>query len=140
MSKVHLFPLITNVYSDTRLPLQYPGNSQPPAASQVAMSTLLTWIEANLNITNGSSATIATSTYTFNIPAGKWLMAVAAESATAQTFKCGLTAGTDELIYEGIVGAGGISSFSMNIFGGTAGKTIYFSALSGTVTLSFLTL
>lgn len=140
MAKVHLFPLITDVYSDTRLPLQYPGNGQPPAASQVALSVLLAWIEENLSLQYGSSVAVSTATYTYNLPAGKWLIGIAAQSASAQAFKCGFSAGTDELIYEGIVGAGDVSTFSTLLYGGTAGKTIHFSALTGTVTLTLLTL
>jgi len=140
MAKVHLFPLITSLYSDTRLPLQYPGNGQPPAASQVALSVLLQWIEDNLELEYGSSVSVNTSTYTYNLPAGKWLVGIAAQSASAQAFKCGLSAGTDELIYEGIVGAGDVSTFGVLLYGGTGGKTIYFSALTGTVTLTFLAL
>jgi len=48
MSKVHTFPLLTEIYSDTRLPLQYPGNGAAAAKKQIELSLLLTWIEANI--------------------------------------------------------------------------------------------
>lgn len=140
MAKVHLFPLITELFSDTRIPLQYLGGSNSPAASQMTLATLLEWIEENISIQNSTSVAVSASTYSYAIPAGKWLVGIAAGSSSAQTFKCGLSAGTDELIYEGIVAGGDTSSFSVLLYGGASGKTIYFSALSGTVTLTFLSL
>lgn len=83
---------------------------------------------------------VSASTYTYNIPAGRWLVGIAVESASAQTFKCGLSAGTDELIYEGIVGAGSVATFGVLLYGGTSGDTIYFSALSGSTLITFLLL
>lgn len=138
MAKVHLFPLVSDVYSDTRLPLQYPGNGAPAAASQVTLATLLAFVNANLGF--NTQATVSSATHSMNIPAGKWLVGIAVQSATAQTFKCGLSAGTDELVYEGIVGAGDVSTFGALLYGGTSGKTIHFSALSGTVTITLLIL
>jgi hypothetical protein len=138
MAKVHLFPLLSDVYSDTRLPLQYPGNSQPAAASQITLATLLTWVNANLGF--NTQATVASESHSMNIPAGKWLVGIAVQSATAQTFKCGLSSGTDELVYEGIVGAGDVSTFSALLYGGASGKTIHFSVLAGTVTITLLIL
>jgi hypothetical protein len=136
MAKVHLFPLISSLFADTRLPLQFPGNAQAPAASQVTLTTLLAWIQANL--TNNVAATVSSATHSINIPAGRWLVGIAVSSATAQAFKCGLSAGTDELVYEGIVDAGDVSTFSALLYGGTSGKTIHFSALAGTVTITLL--
>ncbi len=138
MSKVHTFPLITTLYADTRLPLQYPGGGNAPEALQVELDVLRAYIQDNLNLS--TTASVSASTYTFSIPEGCWLVGIAVESASAQTFKCGLSAGTDELIYEGIVGAGDVSSFGVLLYGGTAGKTIYFSALSGSTLITFLLL
>jgi hypothetical protein len=138
MAKVHLFPLITSLFSDTRLPLQFPGNSQPPAASQVTLATLLTWTKDNLSF--NATATVATATHSMTIPAGRWLVGIAVQSGAAQAFKCGLSVGTDELVYEGIVDAGDVSTFSALLFGGTGGKTIHFSALTGSVTITLLVL
>jgi hypothetical protein len=139
MAKVHLFPLLSNVYSDTRLPLQFPGNSAAPAASQVTLATLLAWVNANLAF--NTAATVATATHTMTIPAGKWLVGIAVQSSSAaQAFKAGLSSGTDELVYDGIVDAGDVSTFSALLYGGTTGKTIHFSALTGTVTITLLIL
>jgi hypothetical protein len=138
MAKVHLFPLVTSLFADTRLPLQFPGNAQPPAASQVTLATLLAFIQANL--TNNTAATVSSATHSMSVPAGKWLVGIAVQSATTQAFKCGLSAGTDELVYEGIVDAGDVSTFSALLFGGTGGKTIHFSALTGSVTITLLVL
>jgi len=138
MAKVHLFPLLSNVYSDTRLPLQFPGNSGAPAASQVTLATLLAWIKANIGF--NTAATVATATHTMTVPAGKWLVGIAVQSSAAQAFKAGLSSGTDELVYEGIVDAGDVSTFSALLYGGTTGKTIHFSALTGTVTITLLIL
>lgn len=140
MAKVHLFPLITNLYSDTRLPLQYPGNSITPAASQVELAVLLDWIESNITLPVSTSVVVTSPTYTAAIPAGKWLVGVAVSSASAQTLDIGLSAGTDELVMEGNVDAGGVSTFGALLYGGASGTNVYFSNLTGTTTLTLLLL
>jgi hypothetical protein len=50
MAQVHTFSLITQLYEDTRLPLQFLGGGNTPAARQVELSTLLAWIESNITV------------------------------------------------------------------------------------------
>lgn len=138
MARVHLFPLITDLYADTRLPLQFLGNSQSPSASQVELSVLLQWIEDNISLPFSQSVSNSSATYTFAVPAGKWLIGIAVGSASAQTLDIGLSAGTDEIVQQGSVGAGGTSTFGALLYGGASGTNVYFSNLTGTTTLTFL--
>lgn len=62
MSKVHTFPLLTEIYSDTRLPLQYPGNGAAAAKKQIELSLLLAWIESNITFPSVFSVQSATVT------------------------------------------------------------------------------
>lgn len=140
MAKVHLFPLVSSLFSDTRLPLQYLGGGNTPAARQVSLATLLTWMEANLPLLTSTSVNVSASTYTYTLPAGKWLIAFAVSSSSDQEFNVGFSSGTDEYIQAGNVTGGGSESFGAPIFGGAAGKTLYFSGLSGSTTLTFLRL
>lgn len=140
MAKVHLFPLVVSLYSDTRLPLQYPGGGNSPAARQVELSTLLAWLEDNLQLPQKTQASVSASTYTYTLPAGKWLLGIAVSSASGQSFNLGLSAGTDELIQGGIVSPGGVSTFGANLYAGGSSLSLYFSALTGSTTLTFLTL
>lgn len=136
MSKVHTFALTGDIYPDTRFPLQWPGNGLDPTPLQVEFSTIVGAVAAQIGFSVGY--TVNTETYTFEIPVGRWLVGIAVESADAQTFQCGLSAGTDELISAGSVGAGDVSTFGVLLYGGATGKNIYFSALTGTSTITFL--
>jgi len=135
--KVNLFPLVSALYSDTRLPLQYPGNGEQPAPKQVSLELLLSWLQANLGM-GSSLVTVSGSTYAYTIPAGVWLIAFAVEGASTFTFNVGNSAGGSEIIYEGTHTSGQADSFPTLLYGGDSGKTIYFSGLSGTNDISFL--
>lgn len=139
MALVHEFPLTSNLYDDTRVPFQYPGNGEDPAADGLAFSLAALRSYLVEKKMYSTSEVVTTSTHTFSIPAGRWLVGIAVESASGQSFNLGVSAGTDELIGLGTVtGGGGPESFPQVIYGGSAGKTIYFSSLTGTLTITFL--
>lgn len=137
MAKVHLFPLINQVYDDTRLPLQYPGNSQPVAASQVTLLTLLAYINANLDFS--TQQTLQGGAQTMQVPAGKWLIGIAVYSSGEIQVTCGLTNGGNELIYEGFVTSGETNTYGTLLYTGNSAKTLYFNLeASATVTLLYI--
>lgn len=136
--KVNLFPLVTALYMDTRLPLQVPGNGAEPAPKQVKLELLLSWLQSNLGI-GSSLVTVSGSTHAYTLAAGKWLLAYAIEGSNTFTFNVGNTAGSNEITYEGTHNSGDVDSFPTMLYGGDSGKTIYFSGLSGTNDISFLT-
>lgn len=140
MARVNLFPLVTDLYSDTRFPLQYLGGGETPAASQVELAVLLQWIEENITLPVSMAVTVNTASYTLAVPAGKWLVGIAATSADEQTLDIGLSVGTDEIVQAGHVDAAGTSTFGALLYGGGSGTNVYFSNMTGTVTLTFLML
>ena len=136
--KVHLFPLVSDLYEDTRLPLQYPGNGQQPAPKQVTLALLLTWIQARVGV-KSQLVTVSGNTYAYTIQAGVWLVAYAIEGPTSFTFNVGNSAGGNDITFEGTHTGGQPDSFPLSLYGGDGGKTIYFSGLSGTNDIIFLT-
>lgn len=135
--KVHLFPLLGEVHDDTRLPLQFPGNSQPPAASQITLLTLLAYINANLDFSTQQN--LSSGAQTMQVPAGKWLIGIAVYSAGDMQVLCGLTNGGTELIYDGFVAAGETNTYGTLLYTGNAAKTLYFNLeASATVTLLYI--
>ena len=137
--KVNDFPLLGALFPDTRIPLQYPGGGDPPAQKQIQLSLLLAYLIENLPFGN-NLVTVSGSAYTYVIPAGVWLLAYAIEGDTDQSFSVGNTAGSNEITFEGVHTAGQVDSFPVMQFGGDGGKTIYFSGLTGTNNITFLTL
>lgn len=137
MAQVHTFGLVTEIFTDTRVPIQYLGGGNSPAARQFTLALLLEFVQANLGLS--ASETVSTSTYQYDLPAGKWLLAIAVQSASSQSFDCGLAADTDEIIQDGpVTGGGGPATFGTLLFGGLDGLSIYFSSLTGTSTVTFL--
>ena len=99
MSQVHNFPLTTNLYDDTRLPFQYPGNGGAPAALQVELSVLLAWIESNMTPSAFSvqSATVANNG-TVAVSAGRLVAKVVVIGGSSGTFNLGTTASGTEIL------------------------------------------
>lgn len=136
--KVHQFPLVSDLYADTRLPLQFPGNGQQPAPKQVTLALLLSWIQARVGV-KSRLVTVAGSTYAYSIPSGVWLVAYAIEGPTSFVFNVGNAPGGNDITFEGVHTGGSADSFPLSLYGGDSGKTIYFSGLSGTNDIVFLT-
>ena len=140
MAKVHTFPLVSDLYSDTRLPLQYLGGGESPAASQVALSTLLTFLEANLAFPSGpvtiSSATITGASNSMAIPAGRILSKVVVVSAGHDDFQLGTTDGGSELVEDGQSSTAGEVYVLERYF--VSSGTIYFTGMSGNLTVKLV--
>lgn len=137
--KVNEFPLLSTLFSDTRIPLQYPGGGASPAQKQVQLAVLLAYLQANIGFGN-QLVNVSGSAYAYVIPSGIWLLAYAMEGSTDQTFNVGNTAGSNEITFQGTHTADQVDSFPVMIYGGDSGKTIYFSGLSGTNSITFLTI
>lgn len=139
MSKVHTFPFVTRagLTGDFRLPFQYrgPGQFEEGATS---LAEHLLWIEENIEINNSAQTTISGTSGSAPVPAGKWLMAFAIETATSQTVRIGTTPGGDEL-GEVAVTAGTPATVQTTIYGGASGATIHFT-MSATITVTRLIL
>lgn len=140
MAKVHEFTLDNDLYPDTRVPFQYRGGGKSNTRRAFELSALVAFVQANLGF--GSQVqTVSGSTYAYDIPAGVWLIAFAIEGSNTFTFNVGNTAGDDTIIYEGQRTADApAQSFTTLLYGGDGGRTIYFSGLSGSNSITFLTL
>ena len=80
-----------------------------------------------------TAVVVSAATYTYSIPANKWLLGWHVASGTAQSYNAGFSAGTSELAIAAATGE--VLAFQ---FGTTGGKDIHFSGLAGTVTINFL--
>lgn len=135
MSQVHNFPLITTIFPDTRLPLQYPGDSFPPAPRQIEIATLLGFIEANLNIASAApqTATITGASTSVSIPAGRLVEKIVVLGSGAGTFNLGSTAGANNILDTADYDAdGAVHTFDRYFH---AAGALHFSAFSGTLTV-----
>jgi hypothetical protein len=99
MSKVHLFPEITEVFDDTKLPLQSLGDGQDPEASQVRLDVLGDFFAVYLGI--GTTAQTVSDGDSIAVAGGNLIMCIAIEAPTgARTVKIGTTAGGEDIMEE----------------------------------------
>ncbi len=137
MSKVHTFNLLSAIDGAMRMPLQFvgPGNYQ---ARAIELSLLLEWIEANITLPTSQVVTLTTSG-SIAVPAGKWALWAALESATAQTaVDVGETAGGSELGENVSLSAGIPARVQLGVFGGSGGTNVYFSGLTASTVITVL--
>jgi hypothetical protein len=117
------------------LPVTYPGGSY------------LLYSVLNKFTGNGSEqsqfsvvATTSAATFAMPIPAKKWAVAVALESATAQTINIGSVSGGDQYGTSVEVLTGQANTVSLFFFSGAAGGNIYFSGITASITITVLTI
>lgn len=138
MSLVHTFPLVTEVYSDTRLPLQYPGNGGAPAAKQVELSLLLEWVEENITASPFSvqSATVANNG-TVAVAAGRMVAKIVVIGGASGTFNLGTTASGTEIMESATFDTDGAVYALDNYF--NSGGTLHFSGgFAGSLTVKLV--
>ena len=99
MPKVHLFPTISSLEPGFRIPLQYLGTSETPAASAVADTVLLAWILANLptHPMSVQSATVANDG-TVAVASGRMVEKVIVIGGASGTFNLGTSASGTEIL------------------------------------------
>lgn len=129
MAQVHTFSITTDLFSDTRLPLQYRGGGNPPGARQVEMSTLLEFIAAQLGV--GTEVQTVEDEDTIEVSGGNLITCLAVEAASgSRTIKVGTTAGGDELIEETTIPTDTDYTFTLNRYTSTT-LTMYFTLTGG---------
>lgn len=133
---VHTFPTETVIHPDMEFPIQKRGGGRGPAGVGVRADLLAPWIIERMQVGNVQVQS-TTTTYTFSIPAGKWMVGMAIQSNSAQQFKMGETVNGSEFI-DGSSPANTVTSFQALVYGGTSGKSIFLSNLTGVCTLNFL--
>ncbi len=140
MSKVHTFPLITEIFADTRIPLQYLGGGNGNAPRQFELSVFLAWIEGNITIPDGpvsiSSATINGGSNSMAIPAGRILSKVVVVSSGHDEFALGTTNGGSELLEDGQSSSSG-EVYVLERYFGSSG-TIYFTGMAGNLNVKLV--
>lgn len=126
MSKVHTFPTIAELLPGFRLPLQYIGTGEPPAASQVPDTVLLAWILANIP---SSALTVQAATVANNgtvaVAAGRLVSKVVVVGGASGTFNLGTTASGTEIMEEATFDTDGAVYALDNYF--HSGGTLHFS-------------
>lgn len=140
MAQVHTFSLITDLYDDTRLPLQYLGNGQPAAARQVELAVLLAWIEANITLASNAFS-VQTATVSNNgtvaVSAGRMVAKVIVIGSAPGTFNLGTSASGTEIMEGGTFDTDGAVYAIDNYF--HSGGTLHFSGgFAGSLTVKLV--
>lgn len=138
MPKVHLFPTISELKSGFRLPLQYLGTSETPAASAVSDSVLLAWIEENITASPFSvqSATVSDGG-TVAVSAGRLVAKIVVIGGSSGTFNLGTTASGTEIMEAATFDTDGAVYALDNYF--HSGGTLHFSGgFAGSLTVKLI--
>ena len=129
MAEVHNFPQVSTLLPGFRIPFQYIGTGEPPAAKAIPDSVLLDWIIENLGLS--TTAQTLSSGDTISAPIGL-LQVIAVKSAVgARTIKVGTSAGADDILDLTDIDSG--SDFSASIHRYTSSiLTLHFTITGGT--------
>lgn len=138
MAQVHTFSIISELFTDTRLPLQYQGGGNPPAASQVTLATLLAWLQDNLDFPTGDAvaAQQIDDGDSLAIAAGTLIEVIVFEFASgARTVKVGTSAGGDQILEETVIAANSELSHTVNRYFTNSGTSLHFTVTGGPVSV-----
>lgn len=137
MSKVHTFPVITDLYSDTRIPLQYLGGGNSPAASQVSMLVLLEYIAEQLAV--GTAPQTIASGDTIATVGGNLIQCISVEAQSgSRTIKIGTSAGADDVLELSTIPTDTDFTFTLNRYTSTT-LTLHFTLTGGTASVLVFT-
>lgn len=130
MAQVHTFTLLTELFSDTRLPLQYPGGGNPPATRQVEMTLLLEYIAEQLLL--GTPAVLVETGNTIVVTGGTLIQCIAVEADPVgdRTIKIGTSAGADDILEETTIPDDVDFSYTLNRYTSTT-LTMHFTLTGG---------
>ena len=137
MGLVHTFNLVTELFTDTRFPLQYPGGGNPAAAKQVELSLLVEFLATQLAI--GTTAQTIVTGDTISVTNGNLITCIAVEAVTgARTIKIGTTAGADDVLEEMTIPTLTDLTFTLNRYTST-GLTLHFTLTGGSADVLLFT-
>lgn len=140
MSKVHTFPLISEAYSDTRLPLQYPGNGAAAAPKQMELSLLLSWIEANITLPTNpisvQSVSVTTGSPNISVSAGRLVLGFAITGGGSGTFNVGTAPGGSDILGGEAYDNTGLFYFVPRFY--PSSGSLCFDGFSGTLTVKLI--
>jgi hypothetical protein len=133
MAAVHTFPLITELFDDTRIPLQYLGDGNPPAASAFELSLLADFLatKSRFQVTTSS---ITTSAKSIAIAAGRLVAKIVVIGSASGTFALGTTPDGTEIHEKEDYDTDG-AVFLLDRYFHSSG-TLYFSAFGSGDTLT----
>jgi hypothetical protein len=137
MAQVHTFSLITELFSDTRIPLQYLGGGNAPAARQVELMLLVEYIAAQLAI--ATEAVSVTSGDTIAVTGGNLIACIAVEAAVgARTMKIGTSAGAEDVMELTSIPSATDFTFTLNRYTSTT-LTLHFTLTGGSASILVFT-
>lgn len=139
MTKVHLFPTISTVHADTKLAGQTPGSSAAPAAFQVTLSTILTWMQNNLTQPTTAVQSVAPNG-TISVPAGvlvDWIVIVS--NGSARTVNIGTTAAGTDVADTEAIGATEDLRLQRGLHSGSSPVVLHFSGFTGLLNVKIYT-
>lgn len=93
------------------------------------------YVPIETGLAEEETASVAGTTFTYNVPAGKLLKAIYVKSDAAMTFRIGTTAGGDDLVPNTSINAGQYVLQGENFLYAETITPIYFSGLAGNSTL-----
>lgn len=133
MAQVDTFPLITNLYSDTRIPIQYPGNGDPNVPKQFELGVLFDWMVSMLGL--GTAPQTVSDGGTISVGGGNLINVIAVKAATgARTIKIGTTAGGDDVLEASDIDSGSDFSASIGRYTSTS-LTLHFTLTGGSASV-----
>lgn len=140
MSLVHAFATVSELLPGFRIPFQYIGDGETPAARAIPDEILLAWIVANLPAVssrlNVQTATGVAAAGTLAVSAEMMLSKVIVIGSTTGTFSLGTTVSGTELIEAESFDTDGAVYVLDRYF--HSGATLHFSGFAGTITVKLV--
>lgn len=140
MALVHTFPLVDELKPGFRIPFQFLGTSETPAARAMEDTMLLAWIAANLPSSTSrlsvQTATGLAAAATLAVSAEMLLSKVIVIGSTTGTFSLGTTVSGTELIDAESFDSDGAVYVLDQYF--HSGATLHFSGFAGTITVKLV--
>lgn len=137
MPKVDSFALDNELYSDTRIPFQYRGNSKTNVPRAFELSALIDFLEANITFPSGpltvTSASVTVGAPSVAISAGRLVSKIVVIGSGSGTFSLGTGPGGDDILAGESYDTDGAVYVLERYFGSSG--TLYFSGFSGTLTV-----
>jgi hypothetical protein len=97
------------------------------------------YVPIETGLAEEETASVAGTTFTYNVPAGKLLKAIYVKSDAAMTFRIGTTAGGDDLVQSASTAANQYALLGDNFLYAETITPIYFSGLAGNSVIKIYT-
>jgi len=140
MSKVHTFPTVSELSPGFRIPFQYIGTGETPAARAIPDSLLLAWIEANITLPTSpfsvQSVSVTTGAPNISISAGRLVLGFAITGGGSGTFNVGTAPGGSDILAGEAYDSTGLFYFVPRFY--PSSGSLCFDDFSGTLSVKLI--